>query len=174
MSHPTPASVRTPGAPAPQAARELTVRLSLLATTRDNHVLMVRDPHVEGGWQLPGGVVPPGACPVATARQLSIKQTGYYQEATHALAITLGHGPSGYPIALDYVLDGGRTDTPPGGEESLAADARWRPMRELLDSTPLVQNALLALTNGERLPVLINGDQPSAAWSDAENPFPSA
>ncbi|KAB8161807.1 hypothetical protein FH609_020295 [Streptomyces sp. 3MP-14] len=161
----------SPSAPSPELpriTRPLTVRVTLLATTRDNHVLMVRDPHIEGGWQLPSGTVPPGDCPVRTARHLSVSQTGYYQEATHALAITLEHGPSGLPIALDYILDGGRTDTPPCDAASLTAGAGWRPMRELLESLPLVQNALLALAHGERVPVLVNGDRPAADWPEPD------
>lgn len=112
--------------------------------------------------------MPPGDCPVRVARRLSVSGTGYYQQATHALAVSLEHGPSGLPIALDYVLDGGRTDAPPCDEQTLAAGARWRPLRELLDSTPLIQNALLALIHGERVPVLVNGDRP--AWPESHKP----
>ncbi|UED85408.1 hypothetical protein [Streptomyces profundus] len=146
----------------------MAVRVSLLATTRDNHVLMVRDPHVEGGWQLPTSIVPPGDCPVRTAWHLSVSRTGYYQEAAYALAVSLEHGPSGLPIALDYILDGGQSDTPPCDAVSLTDGAGWRPMRELLESPPVVQNALLALAHGERVPVLVNGDRPAADWPEPD------
>ncbi|WP_062205327.1 hypothetical protein [Streptomyces sp. NBRC 109706] len=141
---------------------ELTVGFQLLTTTADNHVLMVRS--AEGVWELPRGTVAPGACPVASAREAGVRRSGYCGSFEYALAVSLETNADGRVTGLEYVLDGGRTETVPTGPGRLRAGAAWRPMRELLESEPLIQHALLALAQGERVPVLVNGETTLAGW----------
>ncbi|WP_062217250.1 NUDIX hydrolase [Streptomyces sp. NBRC 109706] len=138
----------------------LALRVTLLATTYDNHVLMVRD---GDAWALPGGTVPAGECPVRAAQRIALERTGYFQRLDHALAVSLETDADGELTGVEYLLDGGQTGTVPTEPGALRESARWRPMDELLESRPAVQHALLALARGERVPVLVNGEQPTVA-----------
>ncbi|UED85700.1 NUDIX domain-containing protein [Streptomyces profundus] len=141
----------------------LTLRVSLLATTYDNHVLMVRDESTDDdAWTLPGGTVPAGECPVRTAQRFAVEQTGYFQPFDYALSVSLETDTDGELTGVEYLLDGGQTGTVPTEADALHVSARWQPMSELLESRPAVQHALLALARGERVPVLVNGEQPNA------------
>ncbi|UED86565.1 NUDIX domain-containing protein [Streptomyces profundus] len=141
---------------------ELTIRFELLTTTADNQVLLVRN--AEDVWELPGGVVAPGACLVAAARELGVRRLGYFGSFEYALAVSLETGVDGRVTGVAYVLDGGRTETVPTEPGGLREGAEWRPLRGLLESGPLVQHALLALAQGERVPVLTNGETTHAGW----------
>ncbi|UED83873.1 hypothetical protein [Streptomyces profundus] len=131
-----------------------------LSTTRDGHLLMVQGPD---GWTLPNGTVPPGSCPVLTARQTLMDTTGYDRGVTDAYAISVTHTD---PVSLTYVLDGGHTPTiPAGAHKHLPPNAGWLPLRELHEPPPIVRYALTAAAQRRRVPVLINGERPDAAYT---------
>ncbi|WP_062206496.1 hypothetical protein [Streptomyces sp. NBRC 109706] len=136
------------------------ITFMVLATTRDGHLLMVQGPD---GWTLPHGTIPPGRCPVLTARETLMDTTGYDRGVTDAYAISLTHHPTN---TLTYVLDGGHTPTiPAGAHKHLPTNAAWLPLRELHEPPPIIRNALTAAAQRRRVPVLINGERPDAAYT---------
>ncbi|WP_062205146.1 hypothetical protein [Streptomyces sp. NBRC 109706] len=63
------------------------------------------------------------------------------------------------------MLDGGHTPTiPRNAHKRLPANAGWLPLRELHEPPGIVQYALSAATQRRRLPVLVNGQRPDAAY----------
>ncbi|UED84089.1 hypothetical protein [Streptomyces profundus] len=138
----------------------MNITFLVLATTRDGHLLMVQG---TDGWTLPNGTVPHGSCPVLTARQTLMDTTGYDRGVTDAYAISVSTEPT---VSLTYVLDGGHTPTiPAGAHKHLPANAGWLPLRELHEPPPIVRYALTAAAQRRRIPVLVNGERPDAAYT---------
>ncbi|WP_062203934.1 hypothetical protein [Streptomyces sp. NBRC 109706] len=137
----------------------MNIAFLVLSTTQDDHLLMVQGPD---GWTLPHGTVPPGHCPVLTARQTLMHQTGYDRGVTDAHAISVTHKTN----TLTYVLDGGHMPAlPRNAHKYLPPNAGWLPLRELHEPPPIVQYALTAAARRRRIPVLVNGQRPDAAYT---------
>ncbi|WP_158920815.1 hypothetical protein [Streptomyces sp. NBRC 109706] len=140
----------------------LPISFSVLSTTLDGHLLMVQG---RDGWVLPSGTVPPGRCIVLTARETFREATGYDRPVSEAYAVTVVTDHTGTPTSLSYVLDGGQLpNLPRDANKYLPPGAGWLPLAELHEPTPVIHHALVAATRRHRLPILINGSRPDAAY----------
>ncbi|KAB8165753.1 hypothetical protein FH609_015175 [Streptomyces sp. 3MP-14] len=137
----------------------------ILATTHSNHVLMVRGNREDGdqGWVLPHGQVPNGRCVILTAREHLIATTGYDRTLAEIYASSPRTDEQGTLIGLDLVLDGGHLPELPSNDPK--GGASWVPMRELHEPPGLYQYAIIAAGQRRRLPLLVNGDRPEAAFA---------
>ncbi|GAA3889276.1 hypothetical protein [Streptomyces sedi] len=143
----------------------LILSFHILATTGTNHVLMVRGRREDGeeGWVLPHGDVPEGRCVITTARALFTHATGCDRSLSDVLAFTPTTDATGQLTGLTWVLDGGVLPDLPANEPKEGAS--WVPMRELHEPPALYQYAIIAAGQRRRLPLLINADRPTAAYT---------
>ncbi|UED84873.1 hypothetical protein [Streptomyces profundus] len=140
------------------------IRFHVLATTATHHVLMVRGSGENAAWVLPNGEVGAGRCPILAAREKMIRATGYDRSCCEALAFSLDTDEAGRLTALTYVLDGGELPRVPADANRLPERVGWLPLRELNEPPSIVQYAIIATNRRRRIPLLINGDRPEAAF----------
>ncbi|WP_062211448.1 NUDIX domain-containing protein [Streptomyces sp. NBRC 109706] len=142
----------------------LSITFHVLATTRTNHVLMVRGSYGgrEDGWVLPNGRVPNGRCLILTARETLMETTGCDRALSDVYAVSPVTDEEGELTGLAYVLDGGHLPDLPSNKPKDGAS--WVPLRELHEPPALYQYAIIAAGQRRKLPVLVNGDRPEATF----------